>query len=68
MVDHLSAGREAYARGDWREAREALLQADAADALGAEDLERLATAAYLVGRDEERGRERRMSREAFREK
>lgn len=49
----LQRGRDAYQRGAWREAYEALLAADGAADLAAEDLERLATAAYLVGLDAE---------------
>ena len=44
-------GREAFAAGKWGEAYARLGAADRAAALGAGDLERLATAAYLVGRD-----------------
>ncbi len=51
MLDHLQEGRETYARRAWRGAYEALLCADDATPLEAVDLERLATAAYLVGRD-----------------
>jgi DNA-binding CsgD family transcriptional regulator len=46
-------GREAYARRAWKEAHEALLRADADEPLGAEDLELLAVAAYLLARDDE---------------
>ena len=42
-------GSEAYARRAWSEARAQLADA----AVDAEDLERLAVAAHLVGRDEE---------------
>ncbi|HEX7037438.1 MAG TPA: LuxR C-terminal-related transcriptional regulator [Pseudomonadales bacterium] len=49
----LQRGRDAYRRGAWREAYEALLAADQAAVLASEDLERLATAAYLVGLDAE---------------
>src|SRR4051794_13941554 len=48
--DELDRGRAAAARGAWRAAHAALT---AAVPLGAEDLERLATAAYMLGRDEE---------------
>lgn len=47
-----ATGREAYERRAWSEAYEALGRADQATPLGAEDLERLAMAAYLLGRDE----------------
>ena len=46
-------GREAFERSSWREACEQLLVADAEDPLLVEDLERLAVAAYLAGRDED---------------
>lgn len=49
-------GREAFARHAWTEAYEALSAAVAgkqAEILDAEDQERLAVAAYLVGRDDE---------------
>jgi DNA-binding CsgD family transcriptional regulator len=46
-------GRAAYARRSWREAHEALARADAAAALDADDLELLARAAYMIGREEE---------------
>jgi DNA-binding NarL/FixJ family response regulator len=44
------AARKAFERHSWREAYELLA---AAGSLGGEDLERLAIAAYLLGRDEE---------------
>ena len=47
----LARGRECYGRRAWRDAYHALLSADQATALQADDLERLATAAYLTGRD-----------------
>ena len=50
-MDHLEHGRECYERHAWGDAYEALLCADQATALQADDLERLATAAYLTGRD-----------------
>jgi DNA-binding CsgD family transcriptional regulator len=46
-------GREAHAHRGWADAAAALSRADRAAPLGAEDLERLATAAYMVGRDDE---------------
>jgi DNA-binding CsgD family transcriptional regulator len=49
----LAAGRSAYDRRAWGEAFERLSAADAAVDLGADDLERLAIAAYLTGRPEE---------------
>ena len=46
--DQLEAGRGAYERRAWREAYDALAGAERA-----EDLERLATSAYMLGRDDE---------------
>jgi len=46
-----AAGREAFARRAWGEAFDAFAQADGANLLGLDDLERLATAAYLAGHD-----------------
>ncbi|MFW6202069.1 MAG: LuxR C-terminal-related transcriptional regulator [Gemmatimonadota bacterium] len=53
--ESLTQGRDCFARQAWAEARAHLAAAaDAADhPLEPEDLERLATAAYLTGRDEE---------------
>jgi hypothetical protein len=53
MLDHLRKGRETYARRAWHDAYHALLCADEATPLEADDLERLATAAYLIGREVE---------------
>src|SRR5688572_16803102 len=50
-MDHLEHGRECYARRAWGDAYHALLSADHATPLDAHDLDRLATAAYLTGRD-----------------
>jgi DNA-binding CsgD family transcriptional regulator len=52
-IDELERGRDAYARRAWPEAHSALLAADRAAPLGAEDLARLAVAAYMLGRDGE---------------
>jgi DNA-binding CsgD family transcriptional regulator/3-hydroxyisobutyrate dehydrogenase-like beta-hydroxyacid dehydrogenase len=51
--DELERGREAYARRRWAEAHESLLRVDGQGSLAAEDLELLATAAYMLGRDGE---------------
>jgi DNA-binding CsgD family transcriptional regulator/tetratricopeptide (TPR) repeat protein len=51
MVNDLRRGRACYERREWGEAYRALLSADQASALQADDLDRLATAAYLTGRD-----------------
>jgi DNA-binding CsgD family transcriptional regulator len=53
LVSDLKAGREAYRRRAWRDAYEALSLADAASPLDNDDLTRLATAAALVGRDDQ---------------
>jgi DNA-binding CsgD family transcriptional regulator len=47
----LARGRDAFEREAWSEAHEQLLAADAVAPLEAEDLERLAAAAFLVGED-----------------
>jgi DNA-binding CsgD family transcriptional regulator len=49
----LERGREGCEQRAWAAAYEALSRADRACALGPGDLERLAVAAYLVGRDDE---------------
>jgi DNA-binding NarL/FixJ family response regulator len=46
-------GREAFARRAWPVAFDSLSHADQAAPLGAEELELLATCAYMLGRDEE---------------
>jgi DNA-binding CsgD family transcriptional regulator/tetratricopeptide (TPR) repeat protein len=50
-MNHLEHGRECFGRRAWGDAYEALLCADQATPLQADDLQRLATAAYLTGRD-----------------
>ena len=47
----LEDGRDCFERGAWRKAYEALTSADRAAPLDVEDLDRLANAAYLSGRD-----------------
>ncbi len=49
----VDAGRDAYRRRGWSEAYEALRNADRANSLAAEDLELLATSAYMLGLDDE---------------
>ncbi|HJU74032.1 MAG TPA: hypothetical protein VJ717_09805, partial [Gemmatimonadaceae bacterium] len=49
----LTRGREAFERQKWRQAYTDLLAADRESSLGLDDLERLATAAYLIGKDAE---------------
>jgi DNA-binding NarL/FixJ family response regulator len=49
----LERGRESYAEGAWLDAFEALSAADREAPLAPEDLELLARAAYMLGRDED---------------
>jgi DNA-binding CsgD family transcriptional regulator len=51
--DELERGRKAYASRAWADAYEALARVDLADPLGPGDLELLARAAYMIGRDED---------------
>jgi DNA-binding CsgD family transcriptional regulator len=51
MLDKLEHGRESYKRRAWGEAYQSLSLADQVASLGVEDLERLATSAYLTGRE-----------------
>jgi hypothetical protein len=51
--DQLGGGRAAYAGLEWGEAYAQLMAADREAPLEIEDLERLAVAAHLVGRDDE---------------
>jgi DNA-binding CsgD family transcriptional regulator len=53
MPGELELGREHYARRAWADAYRSLARADQAAPLGGEDLELLAMAAYLIGRDED---------------
>lgn len=52
MPDELTQARAAFDRGAWDEAYARLTAEDARAPLDAEDLQRLAEAAYLTGRDE----------------
>jgi DNA-binding CsgD family transcriptional regulator/tetratricopeptide (TPR) repeat protein len=52
-MDHLELGRESYERRAWNAAYQALVCADQATPLQADDLDRLATAAFVTGRDHE---------------
>ena len=52
-VEHLERGRSAYATRAWSAAYESLSRADQSSPLGADDLELLATAAYMLGRDDD---------------
>jgi DNA-binding CsgD family transcriptional regulator len=49
----LERAREAYAEQAWTEAFEGLSKADGVESLGADDLELLAEAAYMLGREAE---------------
>ena len=51
LVGALARGRDAFQREAWSEARALLAEADRETPLDADDLERLATASYLVGED-----------------
>ena len=53
VEDPYERGREACARRAWLEAFDLLSRADSESALGADDLELLATAAYMIGRDDD---------------
>jgi DNA-binding CsgD family transcriptional regulator len=52
-ADALRRGRRAYARRAWGDAFELLSRSDEAAPLGGEDLERLATSAYMLGRQDD---------------
>jgi DNA-binding CsgD family transcriptional regulator len=52
-ADTLTRGRTAFLQREWADAYRLLAAADRDRALPAEDLERLATAAHLIGKDEE---------------
>ena len=49
----LKRGRQAYAESAWRQAYESLARADEREPLSAEDLELLATAAFMLGREDQ---------------
>jgi DNA-binding CsgD family transcriptional regulator len=52
-VELVLRGREAFVRRAWPDAFESLSRADQAAPLGAEELELLATSAYMLGRDDD---------------
>ena len=52
-IDELRRGRDAHAGQRWAAAVDALTAADAGEPLGAADVELLATALFMVGREEE---------------
>ncbi len=53
MEDDLQRGRRAVAARSWLDAHEALTAADAAQPLAPPDLEQLAVACYMIGREDE---------------
>jgi DNA-binding CsgD family transcriptional regulator len=53
LSDDLEQGRESYARSAWGPAYESLARVDELESLAAEDLELLATSAYMLGREDE---------------
>ena len=56
MVDataELERGRDLYVREAWTDAHEALTAADRSNPLGADDLELLATSAYMIGHEDD---------------
>jgi ATP/maltotriose-dependent transcriptional regulator MalT len=53
MPGELEQGREWYAQRAWADAQRSLSLADQTAPLSADDLERLATAAYMIGRDDD---------------
>jgi DNA-binding CsgD family transcriptional regulator len=53
LSSDLERGREAYAKRAWCDAHDSLARADVADPLIAADIELLATAAFMLGRDDE---------------
>ncbi|MFJ7961212.1 LuxR C-terminal-related transcriptional regulator [Streptomyces sp. NPDC096319] len=55
VAAEVERGRDAFAHQAWSDAYAVLSGADRAEPLGPDDLVRLATAAYLVGRDAESG-------------
>jgi DNA-binding CsgD family transcriptional regulator len=64
-VTLLAEGRACFDRGAWAEACAALSAADREASLEPEDLDRLATAAYLAGRDAESAAARARAYDAF---
>ena len=64
---HLDRGRRAYDRRAWKDAHELLFLADREIALRAADLERLAIAAFLIGREGEFERTLQRAHRAYRD-
>jgi DNA-binding NarL/FixJ family response regulator len=67
-VGALSQGRDAYGRRAWLDAYEALSRADESRSLDPEDLELLATSAYMIGRDDDYLRALERAHHAFAER
>jgi DNA-binding CsgD family transcriptional regulator len=63
----LDRGRRAYDRRAWRDAHDLLSLADRESALRPPDLERLATAAFLIGREKEFERALERAHQAYRD-
>lgn len=55
-VDQIQRGRRSFGERSWRQAFEALAGADREEPLGKSDLELLATAAFMLGRDDDHAR------------
>jgi DNA-binding CsgD family transcriptional regulator len=64
---HLDRGRRAYDRRAWKDAHELLTRADRESALRPADLERLATATFLIGRGAEFERTLERAHRAYRD-
>jgi len=64
---HLDRGRRAYDRRAWKDAHALLSLADRQTALRAGDLERLGTAAFLIGREKEFERALERAHRAYRD-
>jgi DNA-binding CsgD family transcriptional regulator len=64
---HLDRGRRAYDRRAWKDAHALLSLADRQTALRAVDLERLGTAAFLIGREKEFERTLERAHRAYRD-
>ncbi len=52
-AESLRRGREAQDRGAWQQAHESIAEADRLETVSADDLELLATSAYMLGREAE---------------
>jgi hypothetical protein len=61
----VSHAREAFTRRAWTDAFESLTRADQSGALGADELELLATSAYMLGRDEDHVRSLERAHHAY---